>query len=370
MTIKLDFEKTIQQGWHFWGMKFDFTLPGPDQDILDMQPSISSKPGEEPWGFYEYARDIESGRCYSTGQYQIMDMESLSSDQINQMLPSHKLHFSRRRFNHSWFVEYAGRIESFWFDIWIHRVQADCNLLDAASLQQAHLGVLADSISQIDNTAEDELFGADLEPDWQALNWRRELINGLPWQAYDEIGGQQAENSFFFGHSYLLPLTQHHYIQFRFYRLNASLYREAASDFEQLVQFITQKMKIRLNSQTTVALNNQRQISLAQPDLSKQLSSSALKKWKELDKNLREKNYLSSAIADTPATENKTLPENRFALAIGVVAIIIFVCLGKGYFFIQDWLDAHPDSQWHWASSGYFVVVLIWCLRDRIKKWA
>ncbi len=140
--------------------------------------------------------------------------------------------------------------------------------------------------------------------------------------------------------------------------------------FEQLVQFIIQRADFTLHPQARAALNSQQPIALAQPDLSKQLSSSALKKWKQLDKNLREKNYLSSAIADTPATENKTLSENRFALAIGVVAILIFVCLAKGYFFIQDWLDAHPDSQWHGVYSGYFVVVLIWCLRDKIKKWA
>ncbi len=370
MTIKLDFNQPIQQRWNFWGMEFDFTFPGPDRDILEMQASISSTPGEEPWAFYEQARDVKSGHRYSTGQYQIMDMQCLDAEQIQRLLPDHSLHFSRRRFNHSWCMEYAGRGESFWCDIWIHRVEADCNLLDPMNLQKAHLGFLTDSISQIDNTNEDDLFGADFGPDWQALNWRQESINHLPWQVYDEISGKQIENACFFGHSYLLALSQHHYMQCRFYRLNASNYQEAANDFEQLVQFIIQQVKIKLSPDVTAALNNQQQIAMAQPDLSKLLSVESLNKWHALNNALRNKKFQSSAIADTPKIDIKPDDDRKLAIAIGFVAIVIFVCLGKGYFFIQDWLDAHPDSQWHGVYSGYFVVVLIWCLRDRIKKWA
>ena len=125
-----------------------------------------------------------------------------------------------------------------------------------------------------------------------------------------------------------------------------------------------------MNSQTTAALNNRQKISLVQPDLSKQLSSESLQKWHNLDKALRNKTYLSSAVEDTPPFEIKPANDHKLAIAIGLAAIVIFVCLGKGYFFIQDWLDTHPDSKWHGVYAGYFVVVLLWCLRDRIKKWA
>lgn len=368
MTAKLDFNQTVQQRWNFWGMQFDFTFPGPDQDILEMQSSISAQPGDEPWGFYEQARDMDSGQLYSTGQYQIMDMENLTSDQIESILPHRKLHFSRRRFNHSWFVEYAGR-ESFWFDIWIHRVEADCDLLDPVKLQQAHLAFLTRNLRDPAKPCEDELFD-DQGPDWQALNWRQELIQDLPWQVYDEISGVEPQEACFFGHSYLLPLTQHHYMQCRFYRLNASHYREAESDFEQLVQFIMQKSDVKLHPKTMAALNNQPRVLLEQPDLSKQLSPESLRSWRKLDKLLRNKTFQSSATLDTPTTETKPENDHQFAILMGLVAIVIFVCLGKGYFFIQDWLTAHPDSQWHSVTTAYFLIVLIWCLRDRIKKWA
>lgn len=375
MNNKPDFNQVINQDWTLWGMHFHFLFPGPDEEIRSMQASINQAPGEEPWEFYEQAKDLQSGVQYSTGQFAIMDMEQLTAEQIAQRLPHHPLHFSRRRFNHAWFVEYAGRSESFWFDIWIHRHDADKDLFDPAELQSTHLNFLVDKL--YDPAAKDEddlLLFDDLAPEWNALNWRWTNIGGYAWQTYDEIKMLYADDSYKFGYNFLLPLSQRHYLRFRFYRLNASNYREASDDFEKLVQSILENFSCELSPEADEKLPQPNtSIALARVDVSKQLSADSFKIWKKMDHALRSDSYTSCTIEETPAIAEAiadSANNNRFAIIIGIVAIILFACLGKGYFFIQDWLEQHPDSRWHWVQNFYFIVFLLWCLRDRLKKWA
>lgn len=370
MNNKPDFNQKIYQDWTFWGMHFYFTFPGPDDNIIEMLPSISSSPGKEPRGFYEQARDVDSGKHYSTGQFNVMDMEKLPADQVDSILQNHKLHFSRRRFNHSWFAEYAGRSESFWFDIWVHRYQAHTNLFDPKELQFAHLNYLTDSTIDPLEENDEEFFGNDLSPDWQALNWHWISIGGYQWQAYDEVKGINPQQSYLFGHSFLLPISSQHYLQFRFYRLNASNYREAHDDFEKLTQSILQNFSCNLDKETGKKLQGLKNLPPLDPiDFSAKLSAESRKIWQQLDNTLRTNRYQSVCTHETPIIEKPNLFfTDRFAIILGIAAIIIFICIGKGYFFIQDWLNANPDSKWHWVQNSYLLIVLLWCLRDRLKK--
>lgn len=371
MNKKPDFNQHIQQDWNFWGMNFHFTFPGPDNNIIDMQPSVSSSPGEEPWGFYEQAIDLDSGNHYSTGQFKIMNMEQLTAEKIESLLQNHKLHFSRRRFNHSWFVEYAEHNESFWFDIWIHRHQANINLFEPKELQLAHLRYLMDCLVDPEEANAEEFFGDDLTPEWEALNWRWSSIGGYQWQVYDEIKGINPKNSYVFGYNFLLPLSSRHYLHFRFYRLNASRYQEALDDFEKLVNCVLQNFSCNFDPQTSKQLQNMKNFSELTPvNFQAKLSTQSLNTWQKLDSALRTNTYKSICTKATPIIKksNSLFSGDRFAIILGIVALILFFCIGKGYFFIQDWLSAHPSSKWHWVQNSYLFFVLLWCLRDRLKK--
>lgn len=369
MNTKLDFNRLSHTDWAFWGMRFHFSFPEPSEEPRSMDASISQAPGKEPWGFYEEAKDIESGKFFSTGQFPTMNMEHLSGEKIEQLLSDHKLHFFRRRFINPWFVEYAGRGESFWFDIWVHRHHGNENLFEPQELQQAHIQYLMTPEGDSKDTAEDDLFFDDSDPEWQALNWRWTSIGGYQWQTYDEIKGEK--QSYIFGHDFLLPLSQQHYLHFRFYRLNTSNYREANEDFEKLVQFVLQNFNCTLSNEANTQLSKLKNPPpLAAIDFSNLLSKKSLDTWQRFDQDLRNNAYQSVCTEKTPTISIQSSGENKFIFMIAIAAIIIFTCIGKGYFFIEDWLNKNPESILHGIFNGYFVVVLLWCLRDRFKKWA